>query len=170
MKKEICIQEVYELTRDGKSLDYAKAGTYKDWSAHFVETPKGKICFLYSEPTKKRGNYTRRGDVFVQVTHRPKENIRDVVSFTAGYTFKNDSDVEVEIGDAKYDLFTDNDAAWAKDSKTDGQLVIAMIRGATMVVRGTSSRGTLTTDTYSLNGFTAAYNAASAECGVKPLR
>jgi hypothetical protein len=31
-KKEICIQEVYELTKDGKSLDYAKAGTYKDWS------------------------------------------------------------------------------------------------------------------------------------------
>ena len=31
-KKEICIKEVYELTKDGKSLDYAKAGTYKDWS------------------------------------------------------------------------------------------------------------------------------------------
>ncbi len=31
-KKELCIQEVYELTDDGRTLDYAKAGTYKDWS------------------------------------------------------------------------------------------------------------------------------------------
>jgi len=31
-KKEICILEVYELTKEGETLDYAKAGTYKDWS------------------------------------------------------------------------------------------------------------------------------------------
>jgi hypothetical protein len=38
-KKEICIQEVYELTKDGKSLDYARAGTYKDWS----DIPEGSV-------------------------------------------------------------------------------------------------------------------------------
>jgi hypothetical protein len=38
-KKELCIQEVLELTTDGKTLDYGKAGTYKDWS----EIPGGSI-------------------------------------------------------------------------------------------------------------------------------
>jgi hypothetical protein len=38
-KKEVCIQEVRELTKDGKSLDYAKAGTYKDWS----DIPPGSV-------------------------------------------------------------------------------------------------------------------------------
>jgi hypothetical protein len=33
-----------------------------------------------------------------------------------------------------------------------------------MVIKGTSSRGTLTTDTYSLAGFTAAYNAIEQAC------
>ena len=33
-----------------------------------------------------------------------------------------------------------------------------------MVVKGTSSRGTVTTDTYSLRGFTAAYDAISGAC------
>lgn len=38
-KKEICIQEVYELSKNGKTLDYAKAGTYKDWS----DIPPGSV-------------------------------------------------------------------------------------------------------------------------------
>ena len=33
--------------------------------------------------------------------------------------------------------------------------------------QGTSSRGTQTTDTYSLKGFTAAYKAINTACGVK---
>jgi hypothetical protein len=30
--KEFCILEVFELTKDGKTLDYAKAGSYKNWN------------------------------------------------------------------------------------------------------------------------------------------
>jgi hypothetical protein len=36
-----------------------------------------------------------------------------------------------------------------------------------MTVKGTSSRDTLTLDTYSLKGFTAAHNAANKACKVK---
>jgi hypothetical protein len=38
-KKEYSVQKVYELTADGKTLDYARAGTYKDWQ----ETPPGSM-------------------------------------------------------------------------------------------------------------------------------
>jgi hypothetical protein len=31
-KKEICVLEIFELTKGGKTLDYAKSGSYKDWS------------------------------------------------------------------------------------------------------------------------------------------
>ena len=30
--KELCILEVFELTREGKVLDYAKSGSYKHWT------------------------------------------------------------------------------------------------------------------------------------------
>ncbi len=38
-KRELRIMEVIELTADGKTLDYAKAGSYKDWS----DVPPGSI-------------------------------------------------------------------------------------------------------------------------------
>jgi hypothetical protein len=37
--KELCVLEVFELTEDGAALDYAKAGSYKDWKA----IPEGSI-------------------------------------------------------------------------------------------------------------------------------
>ena len=57
--------------------------------------------------------------------------------------------------------------AFAVDTKTDKALVDAMIRGARMVVKGTSSRGTKTTDTYSLKGFSAAFKTIGKACKVK---
>ncbi len=56
--------------------------------------------------------------------------------------------------------------AWARDTKTDRALVGAMKGGLAMIVAGISSRGTLTTDTYSLTGFTKAYNAIAKACGI----
>jgi len=44
--------------------------------------------------------------------------------------------------------------------------VRALIRGSRMVVRGRSARNTLTIDTYTLNGFSAAYRLASRACNV----
>ena len=46
-------------------------------------------------------------------------------------------------------------------------IIKAMRAGNTLVVKGTSSRGTLTTDTYSLKGFTAVHNALNKACGVR---
>ena len=37
--KEICVLEIFELTKEGKTLDYAKAGSYKDWN----EIPPGTV-------------------------------------------------------------------------------------------------------------------------------
>ena len=44
-------------------------------------------------------------------------------------------------------------------------MVNAMAKGSKMVVKGTSSRGTPTTDTYSLMGFMAARRAITQACG-----
>ncbi|MGZ8996253.1 MAG: invasion associated locus B family protein [Rhodospirillales bacterium] len=41
----------------------------------------------------------------------------------------------------------------------------AMRAGRQMVVKGTSTRGTLTTDTYSLNGFSTALQSIDKACG-----
>lgn len=141
-------------------------GKHGDWEA-FTEVEDGKMaCYMGAVPDKSRGKYTTRGRTFMLITHRPAEKSKNVISVQAGYTFKKGSEVEVAIGSTSYKLFTDGRWAFAPDAAADNALVASMIRGATMVVKGVSSRGTETTDTYSLSGFTAAHQAISRACKV----
>lgn len=142
-------------------------GAFKDWAAHTDGTAQKKVCWIYSEPKKAEGNYKRRGRIYALVTHRPGEKVTNQVQFTAGYTFKKGSVVEVRIGAKKFELFTNADSAWARNAKDDAALVAAMRAGKSMIVRGVSSRGTRTKDTYSLSGSSAALNAINSACGVK---
>ena len=134
------------------------------WHTFFYMENGNRVCFMASQPLREEGNYTSRGDVYVHITHRPAEGDRDVISFTTGYTYQADSIVDVRIGSSDFRLFTDQDTAWAPDEETDRALVQAMRGGANMVVNGTSSRGTATTDTYTLMGFTAAHNELQEAC------
>lgn len=139
-------------------------GTFDDWQSVTFEEDGKTGCYITSRPTKEEGDYTQRGRVYLLVTHRPKDGSFDVVSIVAGYTYKEGSSVTVTIGDSDFSMFTHADSAWASDGDTDRQLVAAMKGGSRMVVKGTSSRGTATTDTYSLKGFTRAYNAIAEAC------
>lgn len=152
------------LSAPAGAQDVTVIGTHGAWTAYSYQEDSGIVCYMASEPTKAEGNYTRRGDIFALVTHRPAENAFDVVSVVAGYPYEENSDVSVAIGSRSYDLFTHGERAWARDEDTDKNIVQSMIRGSTMVVKGTSSRGTLTTDTYSLSGFTAAHEAVTNAC------
>jgi len=143
-----------------------RIGDYSDWSAFKYLEDGRQVCFMASEPTKAEGNYTRRGEIHAMVTHRPEEDRNDEVSIQAGYPYQEGAPVEVEVGTLKLRLFSQGESAWTVDKDTDNQLVQAMIKGNTMVVQGTSSRGTNTTDTYSLSGFTRAYEAISKACGL----
>lgn len=149
---------------------FARAETLSEhgpWAAIKNQENGNSVCFIGAEPKKEEGDYTRRGDTYVIVTHRPAMNENNVVSVLAGYTYKDGSEVGVKIDDSPaVKLFTRDQRAWAYDAESDAALVRAMKRGSVMVVTGTSSRGTLTTDTYSLHGFTAAYNDASRACGL----
>jgi hypothetical protein len=140
---------------------------FEAWAAYSYGKGKSKICYIYSTPEKSAGDYTQRGPTYFQVTHRPGDKSFNVVSVTAGYAYKKDSNVEAEVDGTKYSLFTDGDTAWSRDAKGDSALVTAMKNGNQMIVRGSSARGTLTTDTYSLHGFTAAHAAIDKACGVK---
>jgi hypothetical protein len=45
-KREYSTQEVFELTKDGNILDYARAGTYKDWQAVPAGSVMEKLCTI----------------------------------------------------------------------------------------------------------------------------
>ncbi|WP_162913173.1 invasion associated locus B family protein [Rhodospirillaceae bacterium SYSU D60014] len=141
-------------------------GQFDDWAAVTFEEEGNLVCYITSEPLDMKGDYTQRGRVYALVTHRPANQSLNVVTFIAGYTYDDGSEVTAEIDDQEFTLFTQDDGAWAVDGDTDKKLVDAMRKGREMVVQGVSSRGTETTDTYSLMGFSKAYGAINEACDV----
>ena len=125
------------------------------------------VCYIASTPKRDEGKYTKRGDIYAVVTHRPGEQSFDVVNVVAGYTYKTESKAVVKIGKQTFNLYTQDDKAWTLTPQDDAKLVAAMKRGERMIIDGVSSRGTQTKDTYSLRGFMRAYTAISAKCGKK---
>lgn len=142
-------------------------GSFNTWDAFSYREKGSKVCYIVSSPQDSEPKNVRRGDIYAMVTHRPADKVVGEVSVVPGYPYKEGSEVGVAIGADKYALFTAGENAWTREVKDDKALVRAMIRGVTMIVRGTSSRGTLTIDTYSLRGFTAAHEAIGVACKVK---
>lgn len=151
-------------------------GTFHDWRAYTLTTGENMVCYAISVPKKSLPKTVRRhgrtfkiqrGDVYVTVTDRPETETTNEVNVVIGYPFEKNSQVSYTIDGRRYRLFTMDDGAWAYDSKADNAIVGHMKRGKTLVIKGTSSHGTTTTDTYSLVGFTAAHEAIDKACGVK---
>lgn len=140
---------------------------FDDWTAYVFMEGNNKVCYMVSKPKKEEGNYSKRGNVFALVTHRPAEKSKNVFSFVAGYPFKVGSEVTVSIGNQHFKLFTQAETAWAHDAATDNGLAAAIRSGSSMIVKGVSAQGTVTTDTFGLKGSSAAHAAISKECGVK---
>jgi hypothetical protein len=150
------------------------AAVHTDLSVFTPSDPRE--CYIVSPPTEsvaRRGGDVvdvDRGDIRLFVTFRPADDAAGEVSYTSGYPFREGSTVTVRVGDETFALGTvggEGEAdrwAWPASPAEDAQLVAAFRRGATAIFTGTSSRGTETTDTFSLLGFTAAVEDAETRC------
>ena len=138
---------------------------YRDWGLFEYEDGDRRLCFITTEPKRQDGNYERRGPPAVLVTRLPSEPELDEVSVQAGYAFEEGSEVLVVVdGDQRFSLFTRGEYAWTRSPADDDALIAAMKAGLEMTVRGTSTLGTFSLDTYSLLGFTAAHAAMDRTC------
>ena len=138
----------------------------KDWVAYRADDANGRICFISSLPKKSVGKYdpNNRGETRIYVSHGPGKAERNVVQVIAGYKYKAQTDVKVTIDGSKFTLFTIEGRAYAESEEDDIAMIKAMKRGSKMTIVGTSSRGTKTTDTYSLSGFTKTKGVIDKAC------
>lgn len=148
-----------------------RAAAHNDWSVFVAASPKE--CYVVSQPTgtvaRRGGRVTevQRGDIRLFVSFRPEDNVTNEVSFSAGYPLRDGSAVTMTVGADSFRMIPGqgDGAEWAwTDPSDDSRVVAAMRRGITAVLKGTSSRGTETEDTFSLSGFTAAVEDATARC------
>ncbi|THD85341.1 hypothetical protein E7811_06475 [Aliigemmobacter aestuarii] len=139
-----------------------------DWSVFTEESPKE--CWGVSKPKETVNTrdgqvvQARRGDILMFVTFRPGAGANGEVSFTGGYPFAPGSTVDLEIDGITYALITDGEWAWPSSPSEDGPILAALKKGTTAIATGRSARGTVTKDTFSLRGFTAAMTEAEARC------
>lgn len=139
--------------------------THQAWSVFVADTAAGRICFMTSQPENTDPTGVNRDAIYFMLANWPLRGATNEASIIIGYPFEVGSTVSVVIdNDETFEFFTIDDAAWLSDLGQETDLVVAMQRGITMVVRGRSQRGTDTTDTYSLRGVTDAINRAAQEC------
>jgi invasion protein IalB len=144
-------------------------GQYGDWGAYTASPGGQKICFALSKPTSSRDNPPNRRTaanvVYLFVSTRPSEKVKDEVSIlVTGYALKAGSEATAAVGNASFAMYTQNEGAWVKNAAEEGRLVEAMRKGADVVIKATTSRGTQTTDTFSLKGISQALDRSAQEC------
>ena len=130
------------------------------WS--FVKTDQ--YCYVGSlaiqsdlSPEKKRGeNYI--------LVYKSIGSPETYVQVEAGYDYKFGPDIIVNIDKGEYIFWTNEEDPGAAWTDEDNKVIFAMKKGLELVVTGESSRGTVTNDTYTLNGFTSAYNKLIDDC------
>lgn len=144
-----------------------RLGTAGAWTAYMAGDAAGKVCYIVANPEKKEHAGAGRRPPMAMVTHRPAENVANVVSFVEGYPLKDGSDVALAVGANKFELFTKDDSAWARTADLDKSIVAALAKGARAVVKGQPQKGAATTDVYSLAGFPKALALIDKACGVK---
>ena len=133
-------------------------GDFGQWTAAVHREGGEKLCYAFTRPTRMSHP---RSDVFLMVTHRAR--IRNEVALAADYPYPRRARVRVTVDRTVLPFEADGTSAFARDGQA---AVAAFRRGTTAVAQGprrTGRSGTVT-DTFSLRGFTAAYNAINREC------
>jgi hypothetical protein len=141
-------------------------GQYGTWGA-YAATPNGKkVCFALAKPSSSKTNPPNRprDPAYAFVSTRPAEKVSNEVSVMIGYALKPGSESTLEVGGASYAMYTQGDGLWIKNAAEEERMVEAMRKSADVVVKGVSTKGTETTDVFSLKGLSQALDRVAQDC------
>ena len=141
-------------------------GQFGDWGAYAASSGGKQVCYALAKPSSQATQPANRprDPAYIFVSTRPSENVRNEISIVIGYPFKPGADANVDIGPAKYAMYTQNDGAWIKNAAEEARMVDTMRRGSDLVVTGESGKGTKSTDRYNLRGLAQALDRVAQEC------
>jgi hypothetical protein len=139
-------------------------GKFNDWTVWSYSGTNGKVCYIHAAPEALLPTELRHGEVSFFIRTAPGEGVENEANFVAGYPFKENSSVIVDIDGRKFTMFTQGDSAWLLNDSDEPELLEAMRAGQQMTVSATSRRGNDTTYRYSLSGVTAATDKLTSEC------
>jgi hypothetical protein len=144
-------------------------GSFKGWSAYETGAGDGRVCYALSRPTSSEPAKINRDPAFFLINDWPARHAKAEPEIVPGFQYKDGSNVTAQLGGVTITLFTKNDGAaggaWVEAQADEERLVNAMKTGSEAVVTGTSNRGTMVRDSYSLAGFADALDKVQQACG-----
>jgi hypothetical protein len=162
-----------EKAAPGKPLLVASFG---DWGVYQTQAAKGRVCYTLAQPKERAPAELKRDPAYAFISDRPGEGVRNEISFIMGFdvatteaaseTKKKGADKEAmaTVGDQSFDLLAKTSNLWVKNAAKEGQLIDEMRKGVTLQVKAASKKGNVTTDTYSLKGFSQALERVQKDC------
>ena len=144
-------------------------GVFGNWSAYSTGTGNSLVCYAMSEPRAKQPRTAKRGKIYLMVSDWPARKAKAEPQFVLGYPVKDNAPAALAVGSTKFAFFArlngkDDASAWLQSLSDNGKLIDAMSKGVSVVASSVSTRGTHTSDTYSLAGFSAALDKIHDAC------
>jgi len=147
-------------TTTGKPSQLA---SYGDWGVFLAQGEKSKTCYALATPKDRAPHGLQRDPAYVFISNRPGENVREEVSIIMGFPMKEGGG-RAEIAGSGFALIAKGANAWIKNQAEEGKFVDALKKGSKLIVKASSLRGHVTTDSYSLAGLAQALERVEKEC------
>jgi len=158
-------------------------GSYGDWGVYRTQAAKGRVCYTLAQPKERAPADLKRDPAYAFISDRPGEGVRNEVSFIMGFDVANSPDAApadakktdpkkaspdtpamATVGDQSFELLAKTTNLWVKNAAKEGQLIDQMRKAGKLQVKAASKKGHVTTDTYSLAGFSQALDKVQKEC------
>jgi hypothetical protein len=161
----LALSATIALAPAAQAQQATELGTFNAWTAWQATDASGLICYISATPQSSEPAGANRDPIHFMIIHRKGMGTKNEVQSIIGYPFNtSDAKASASIDGKSYPMVTEGAAAWLASTGDEGGFVQAFKAGTKLSVKGTSQRGTNTTDTYSLSGATAAMNAIDAAC------
>ena len=145
-------------------------GVFGNWSAFSSGTGSSLTCYALSKPRATQPRAAKRGSIYLMVSDWPIRKVKAEPQIVYGYQAKEGGTAALGVGPEKFSFFIRNNgkdgSAWLQQLNDNPRLVSAMSGGVSAVASGVSSKGTKTSDTYSLSGFNDAMAKVHAACNM----
>jgi len=141
-------------------------GQFGTWGAYTAMPNGKKVCFALAKPSSSKTNPAGRprDPAYAFVSTRPAEKVFNEVSIMIGYQLKPGSESALEVGGARYAMYTQGDGLWIKNAAEEERMVDSLRKAPDATVKGVSAKGTQTTDTFSLKGLAQALDRIAQDC------
>lgn len=141
-------------------------GQFGSWGAYTANPGGKKVCFALAKPTASKVNPPNRPRdlAYAFISTRPSEKVSNEVSIMIGYQLKPGYESTLDVGGARFAMYTQGDGLWIKNAAEEERLIEALRKAGDVTVKGVSAKGTETVDTFSLKGLAQALDKVAQDC------